>query len=170
MTAGRGWVALALVVFATWAPRRVAVGAYLFGTVWIMGLYAQGVGLGIPPQLLASLPYLVTIAALILISGNRALTKVNTPACIGRPSCRIGDAGGVPAGAGAMTTHHMNERRLRRHRPAGVVDVAGEHRLQGRETRSSGHADAGSSCILSDCAAEPRAWTAPEVSPGRIPD
>ena len=50
-----------------------------------MGLYAQGVGLGIPPQLLASLPYLVTIAALILISGNRALTKVNTPACIGRP-------------------------------------------------------------------------------------
>ena len=85
MTAGRGWVALALVVFATWAPRRVAVGAYLFGTVWIMGLYAQGIGVAVPPQLLASLPYLVTIAALVLISGNRALTKVNTPACIGRP-------------------------------------------------------------------------------------
>ena len=72
-----------LVVFATWAPRRVAIGAYLFGTVWIMGLYAQGIG--IPLQLLASLPYLVTIAVLVVISGNRVLVKANTPACIGRP-------------------------------------------------------------------------------------
>ena len=84
MTAGRGWIALALVVFSTWAPRRVAVGAYLFGTVWIMGLYVQGIGIGIPSQLLSSLPYLVTIAALVVISGNRLLTKVNTPACIGQ--------------------------------------------------------------------------------------
>ncbi len=84
MTAGRGWIALALVVFATWAPRRVAVGAYLFGTVWIMGLYVQGLGIGIPAQLLSSLPYLVTIVALVVISGNRTLTKVNTPACIGQ--------------------------------------------------------------------------------------
>ena len=84
MTAGRGWIALALVVFATWSPNRVAVGAYLFGAVWIMGLYAQGVGVAIPPQFLASLPYLVTIAALLAISGNRILTKVNTPACIGQ--------------------------------------------------------------------------------------
>lgn len=85
MTAGRGWIALALVVFATWVPRRVMFGAYLFGTVWIMGLYAQAIGLGIAPQLLASLPYLVTIAALVVISRNRTLTKVNTPACIGQP-------------------------------------------------------------------------------------
>ena len=85
MTAGRGWIALALVVFSTWAPRRVAIGAYLFGTVWIMGLYAQGVGIGIPPQLLSSLPYLATIAALVLISGNRLLTRTNTPACLGLP-------------------------------------------------------------------------------------
>ena len=85
MTAGRGWIALALVVFATWVPLRVAIGAYLFGTVWIMGLYVQGIGLGIPSQLLASLPYLVTIAALVAISGNRMLKKVNTPACIGQP-------------------------------------------------------------------------------------
>ena len=84
MTAGRGWIALALVVFSTWAPRRVAIGAYLFGTVWIMGLYVQGIGIGIPSQLLSSLPYLVTIAALVVISGNRLLTKVNTPACIGQ--------------------------------------------------------------------------------------
>ena len=85
MTAGRGWIALALVVFSTWAPRRVAIGAYLFGTVWIMGLYVQGIGLDIAPQLLASLPYLITIAALVVISGNRLLTKVNTPACLGQP-------------------------------------------------------------------------------------
>ena len=84
MTAGRGWIALALVVFATWTPNRVAVGAYLFGAVWIMGLYAQGIGVAIPSQFLASLPYLVTIAALLAISGNRILTKVNTPACIGQ--------------------------------------------------------------------------------------
>lgn len=84
MTSGRGWIALALVVFSTWAPRRLAIGAYLFGTVWIMGLYAQGMGIGAPSQLLSSLPYLVTIVALIVISGNRTLTKVNTPACIGQ--------------------------------------------------------------------------------------
>ena len=82
MTAGRGWIALALVVFATWRPGRVMAGAYLFGAVWIMGLYAQGVGVGVPPQLLAALPYLVTIAALLAISGNRVLMIVNTPACI----------------------------------------------------------------------------------------
>ena len=85
MTAGRGWIALALVVFSTWAPRRVAVGAYLFGTVWIMGLYVQGIGIAIAPQFLAALPYLITIAALVVISGNRLLTKVNTPACLGQP-------------------------------------------------------------------------------------
>ena len=85
MSAGRGWIALALVVFSTWLPTRLLIGAYLFGTVWIMGLYVQGLGMLIPSQLLSSLPYLVTIAALIIISGNRTLTRVNTPACIGQP-------------------------------------------------------------------------------------
>ncbi len=84
MTAGRGWIALALVVFATWTPGRVAVGAYLFGTVWIMGLYAQGIGVALPSQFLAALPYLVTIAALLVMSGNRILTRMHTPACIGQ--------------------------------------------------------------------------------------
>ena len=84
MTGGRGWIALALVVFATWAPRRVVVGAYLFGTVWIMGLYVQALGIGIPSQLLSSLPYLITIVALVVISGNRTLTKINTPTCLGQ--------------------------------------------------------------------------------------
>jgi simple sugar transport system permease protein len=85
MTAGRGWIALALVVFATWRPMRVLAGAYLFGAVWIMGLYAQALGLGLPSQLLAALPYIVTIAALAVISRNRTLTLTNTPASIGIP-------------------------------------------------------------------------------------
>ena len=63
----------------------MAIGAYRFGTVLIMGLYVQVVGIGIPPQLLSSLPYLATIAALVLISGNRFLTSKNTPDCLGQP-------------------------------------------------------------------------------------
>lgn len=85
MTAGRGWIALALVVFASWLPWRLAVGAYLFGAVTILGFVAQGYGIGIPPQLLASLPYVVTIAALVVISGNRVLMRANTPASLGLP-------------------------------------------------------------------------------------
>ncbi len=85
MTAGRGWIALALVVFASWLPWRVLVGAYLFGTVMIFGFFLQSRGVGIPSQLLASLPYLVTIAALVIISGNRSLMRANTPACLGQP-------------------------------------------------------------------------------------
>jgi len=84
MTAGRGWIAIALVVFASWLPLRVALGAYLFGTVMILGFYVQAMGIGIPSQFLSSLPYLVTIAALVVISGSRILTRVNTPACLGQ--------------------------------------------------------------------------------------
>jgi ABC-type uncharacterized transport system permease subunit len=85
MTAGRGWIALALVVFGSWLPWRMALGAYLFGTVMILGFAVQTKGLGIPPQFLSSLPYLVTIIALVVISRNRALTRANTPACLGQP-------------------------------------------------------------------------------------
>jgi general nucleoside transport system permease protein len=84
MTAGRGWIAIALVVFASWLPLRVALGAYLFGTVTIFGFYVQAMGIGIPSQFLSSLPYIVTIAALVVISGSRILTRVNTPACLGQ--------------------------------------------------------------------------------------
>jgi simple sugar transport system permease protein len=84
MTAGRGWIALALVVFATWIPYRVAIGAYLFGAVTILQLHAQPLGLGVPPQFLSMLPYLVTILVLVLISSNRRLIRLNTPACLGR--------------------------------------------------------------------------------------
>lgn len=85
MTAGRGWIALALVLFASWRPLRVLAGAYLFGAVTIGQLHAQAIGLGLPSQLLSSLPYLATVVVLVLISRNKRLTMVNTPACLGRP-------------------------------------------------------------------------------------
>jgi general nucleoside transport system permease protein len=84
MTAGRGWIALALVVFASWRPLRTLVGAYLFGAVSILGFVVQAMGLGIPSQFLSALPYLVTIVALVVISGNKRLTRANTPACLGQ--------------------------------------------------------------------------------------
>jgi general nucleoside transport system permease protein len=85
MTAGRGWIALALVVFASWIPWRTVAGAYLFGTITILGFSLQAVGVGIPSQLLSALPYIVTVLALVVISGNKALTRANTPACLGQP-------------------------------------------------------------------------------------
>ncbi|POF29995.1 ABC transporter permease [Roseibium marinum] len=86
MTAGRGWIALALVVFSSWLPLRVVAGAYLFGAVSVLNLHAQAHEMvNIPSQLLSSLPYLATILVLVLISANRRLTLVNTPACLGKP-------------------------------------------------------------------------------------
>ena len=85
MTAGRGWIALALVVFASWRPWRVIGGAYLFGAVTIGQLHAQALGFGIPSQLLSSLPYLATIVVLVLISRDRRLTVMNTPASLAQP-------------------------------------------------------------------------------------
>jgi simple sugar transport system permease protein len=84
MTAGRGWIALALVVFASWLPWRVAVGAYLFGAVTILGFFVQGMGWGIPSQFLSSLPYIVTIIALVIISASRTISRAAAPACLGR--------------------------------------------------------------------------------------
>jgi general nucleoside transport system permease protein len=85
MSAGRGWIALALVVFASWLPLRVLAGAYLFGTISILSFVFQAMSLGIPSQLLSSLPYIGTILALVVISGNKALTRRNTPASLGQP-------------------------------------------------------------------------------------
>lgn len=84
MTAGRGWIALALVVFATWKPGRVIIGAYLFGAVTILQLHLQAIGVRIPAQILSMLPYLVTILVLVLISRNAARVKLGAPACIGK--------------------------------------------------------------------------------------
>ncbi len=85
MTAGRGWIALALVVFASWRPARVLVGAYLFGAVSILQFHAQAAGIALPTQLMSALPYLATIIVLIIISRSKTLAKVNTPACLGKP-------------------------------------------------------------------------------------
>lgn len=84
MSAGRGWIALALVVFSSWLPGRLVIGAYLFGAVSILNLHAQALGIGIPSQFLTMLPYLATIVVLVAISGNRRATAFNTPACLGK--------------------------------------------------------------------------------------
>jgi simple sugar transport system permease protein len=82
MTAGRGWIALALVVFSSWLPSRLLIGAYLFGAVTILQLHAQGWGVGIPSQFMSALPYLATVIVLVLIS--RARTGGSTaPAALG---------------------------------------------------------------------------------------
>jgi len=85
MTAGRGWIALALVVFATWRPARVMLGAYLFGGVTIAQFFAQGAGIDVTAQLLSSLPYLATIVVLVIISRNVATIRQNSPVSLGRP-------------------------------------------------------------------------------------
>lgn len=84
MTAGRGWIALALVVFASWKPARVLIGAYLFGGLTIIQLHAQGLGVDIPAQFLAMLPYLATVVVLVLISRDSAKARLNAPACLGK--------------------------------------------------------------------------------------
>lgn len=85
LTSGRGWIALALVVFATWRPGRVVIGALLFGTVMALQFQAQAIGIPVPSQLLASLPYLATVAVLVIISRNRQTIRLNAPASLGKP-------------------------------------------------------------------------------------
>jgi len=84
MTAGRGWIALALVVFATWRPARVMIGAYLFGGVTIAQFFAQGAGISIASQFLSSLPYLATIVVLVFISRNLATIRLNAPVSLAK--------------------------------------------------------------------------------------
>jgi general nucleoside transport system permease protein len=85
MIAGRGWIAIALVVFGTWLTGRIFLGACLFGAVSLTSLIAQATGLGLPSQLLSSLPYLVTIIVLGIISADRRLLKLNGVASLGEP-------------------------------------------------------------------------------------
>ena len=87
MIAGRGWIALALVVFATWRPWRVMIGAYLFGGVMVSQLFVQGSGIHIdvPQQFLSALPYISTIIVLVLISRNALSIRLNFPASLGQP-------------------------------------------------------------------------------------
>jgi general nucleoside transport system permease protein len=85
MVAGRGWIALALTVFATWRPARVLLGAYLFGGVTMLQLHLQGSGVQIPSAFMSMLPYLATILVLVLISRNPAWIRLNMPASLGKP-------------------------------------------------------------------------------------
>lgn len=82
MTAGRGWIALALVVFASWRPFRVIAGAYLFGGVSIVQLHGQALGISIAAQWLSMLPYLVTICALVIIA-SRVKGENSAPGSLG---------------------------------------------------------------------------------------
>ena len=105
MTAGRGWIALALVVFATWRPARVLIGAYLFGGITILSLHVQAAGDAVAgaiawvpyplgdwvltviksSHLLATLPYLATVLVLALISRDATKIRLNAPASLGKP-------------------------------------------------------------------------------------
>lgn len=84
MTAGRGWIALALVVFATWKPWRVLAGALLFGGFTMAQLHAQGLGIAVAPEFLAMLPYLATVVVLVAISRDATRIRLNAPASIGK--------------------------------------------------------------------------------------
>ena len=84
MVAGRGWIAIALVVFATWKPTRLMLGAYLFGGVTILQFHAQALGLNVPNELLSALPYVATIVVLVIISRDKKLLKMNLPASLGK--------------------------------------------------------------------------------------
>ena len=84
MTAGAGWIALAIVVFSSWKPWRVLLGAYLFGSVTVLQLNLQAAGVGIGVAYLSMAPYLVTILVLVVIASDRRRTSMNAPACLGR--------------------------------------------------------------------------------------
>jgi simple sugar transport system permease protein len=84
MTAGAGWIALALVVFASWKPWRVLLGAWLFGGIAALQLRLQAAEIGVPVALLDASPYIVTIVVLVLISSDRTRSALNAPAALGR--------------------------------------------------------------------------------------
>jgi len=85
MVAGKGWIALALTTFATWRPARLLLGAYLFGGVTMLQFHLQGEGVHVATQFLTMLPYVATIAVLVLISSNINFIKINMPASLGKP-------------------------------------------------------------------------------------
>ena len=85
MTAGRGWIALALVVFATWKPYRLLVGAYIFGGVAIMQMNLQAFGVKLPGQIFTMMPYVATLIVLVFISSNKLRLKLSAPSSLNVP-------------------------------------------------------------------------------------
>jgi ABC-type uncharacterized transport system permease subunit len=90
MTAGAGWIALALVVFAAWRPWRALLGAYLFGGITVLQINFQAAGVRIPVEYLAMSPYLVTILVLVFMSSGRARGALSAPGSLGRPFHAVG--------------------------------------------------------------------------------
>ncbi len=84
MTAGRGWVAVALVTFSAWRPFWLLIGAWFFGALMYLSLYVQALGVPVPSALLSALPYIGTIVVLVLISRDRRRIRLNRPAMLGR--------------------------------------------------------------------------------------
>ncbi len=84
MTAGAGWIALAIVVFASWKPWRALIGAYLFGGIAALQLRLQAAEINIPVMFLDMSPYLVTIIVLVIISSDRGRAALNAPAALGK--------------------------------------------------------------------------------------
>lgn len=84
MTAGAGWIALAIVVFASWKAGRVLVGAYLFGGITVLQLNLQAAGIKVPVEILSMSPYLITILVLVILSADRSRAALNAPAALGR--------------------------------------------------------------------------------------
>lgn len=84
MIAGRGWIVIALVVFAMWRVERIVLGAYLFGAATIGELLLQGAGIALPSQLLTSVPYIATIVAIALLSRDARRIRINAPVSLGR--------------------------------------------------------------------------------------
>jgi simple sugar transport system permease protein len=85
VTAGAGWIALAIVVFASWRPLRLLLGAWLFGGVSVLQLNLQAARAPIPVELLSMAPYLVTILVLVLISSGRGRASLAAPGSLGQP-------------------------------------------------------------------------------------
>lgn len=84
ITAGAGWIALAIVVFASWKPWRILLGAYLFGGITVLQLNLQAAGAAIPVEYLSMSPYLITILVLVIMSSGKGKAALNAPASLGQ--------------------------------------------------------------------------------------
>jgi len=84
ITAGAGWIALAIVVFASWKPWRALIGAYLFGGITVLQLNLQAAGSWIPVEYLSMSPYLITIVVLVIMSSGKGKAALNAPAALGQ--------------------------------------------------------------------------------------
>jgi simple sugar transport system permease protein len=88
LTGGRGWIAIALVVFSTWHPFRAVLGALLFGSINALQFRLQAIGTTVPPAFLGMMPYVLTIVVLVIITRGHVKKRVGAPAALGVPYIR----------------------------------------------------------------------------------